>query len=116
MRKTKKLVAGALMALMVSAAVATTAQAKVIEASRSGSYAYTNNAQERVYSKDTVCDNLFAAADWRSSDGSSGRVTNKDGCGKTVSIRVVYSPVYVYEIRACRSNSFSPVSCGDWES
>lgn len=115
-QRVKKLAAGVLMAVMSVTAVATTAQANVIAASRAGTYAFTDTAQSRIYSKDTVCDSHFVRADWRTTDGSGGSLTNKNGCGHTKSARVAYSPVKIKQVRACRSNTATPMSCSAWSS
>lgn len=95
-------------------AVATTAHAAALTATRSGSYVFTDSARHAFSVRDTVCDSQFAAGDYRATDGSGGRLTEQRGCSYTTTETVVHNPVTITNVRACRSNTATPVSCGAW--
>lgn len=83
-------------------------------AHRSGASTWTNAARTQISVQDTADDNQFVAADWRSNRGGGARVTNQNGFRQTVTRTVVIAPEVLAEIRACRSNSLTPMSCGAW--
>jgi len=83
-------------------------------AHRSGASAWTNVARQMLSVQDTAGDGQFVASDWRSNRGGGARLTNQLGFRSTVTHTVVTGPEVLAEIRACRSNSFTPMSCGAW--
>lgn len=85
------------------AATATTAGAKSV-----------NVNTEYLQSWDTANDSQWTSAPWQSNWGSSGSVLNQAGFGTIVGQRVVGGGEKIRNIRACRSNTALPMSCGAW--
>lgn len=85
-----------------------------LNASRSGAETWTNASRTEISVMDTAADSQFVAADWRSNRGGGARVYNRDGFNRTVTRTVVSGTEVLAEIRACRSNTLTPMSCGGW--